>query len=199
MSELRLEYIPANELIPNPDNWKHHPKEQIESFEAVFQQVGWADALLLNETTGLLVDGHLRQKVFFESNDLVPVLIGNWTPEQEKLILVTFDPLAAMAESDNDQLSTLLADIQTNSPDIDKMLAKLAEDNGLWDGDSDNDTDDAINGKFKSLTLDLKKQVRPIIEVQDITPFELAIMKTGIRNRGKAIIFICQYFLDEKR
>jgi hypothetical protein len=82
---------------------------------------------LLNERTGRLIDGHLRKKVGLARGDaLVPVLIGSWTEEQEKTILATLDPLAAMATADSAALDALLHDVDTNCEALQQMLADLA-------------------------------------------------------------------------
>ncbi len=53
----------------------------------MLNEVGWAGALLYNETTGRFIDGHARKKV--SKGKKVPVLIGKWTEEQERKILLT--------------------------------------------------------------------------------------------------------------
>ena len=104
---LRLEWLDPKTLTPNPKNWRRHPKAQTEALAEILQQVGWAGALLYNSLTGRLIDGHLRRKVASDG-EKVPVLVGEWTEEQEALILATLDPLAAMAEADAEQVRILL-------------------------------------------------------------------------------------------
>jgi hypothetical protein len=60
---------------------------QIKALEGMLNEVGWAGALLYNETTGRFIDGHARKKV--SKGKKVPVLIGKWTEEQERKILLT--------------------------------------------------------------------------------------------------------------
>ncbi|MFN0137984.1 MAG: hypothetical protein ACKVS9_17920, partial [Phycisphaerae bacterium] len=74
------------------------------------EEVGWAGALLFNERTGRLIDGHARQKVV-DPKTPVPVLIGSWSDEAERKILLTLDPIAGMAVADIKQLEALLADV----------------------------------------------------------------------------------------
>lgn len=40
------------------------------------------------------------------------------------------------------------------------------------------------------------KQIKPVLSMEDIATFEHAIRATGERNRGKAIMLICQEYLD---
>ena len=89
---LRLEYLDADQLAENPANWRGHPSAQVSALQDVIAEVGWAGALLYNERTKRLIDGHLRKKV--AKGQRAPVLIGSWTEEQEEKILLTLRPLA---------------------------------------------------------------------------------------------------------
>ena len=105
---LRLEWRSPAELAENPRNWRRHPESQIAALQGIIAEVGWAGACLFNERTGRLIDGHARKKVALDQGaDRVPVLVGDWSEEDEAKILATLDPLAAMAEGDT--LRTLLA------------------------------------------------------------------------------------------
>lgn len=106
---LRLEWIDAGQLAENPANWKYHPAEQVASFEGFHSQVGWAGAALLNERTGRLLDGHMRRASAARASGPVPVLVGSWTDEQERLILAYLDPIGWTAVSDRAKLTALLA------------------------------------------------------------------------------------------
>ena len=124
---LRLEWVEAESLDDNPRNWRRHPEKQMAALRDVIAEVGWAGALLYNEATGRLLDGHARKKL----GGKVPVLIGSWTEEQERTILTTLDPLAAMAEADGQVLDALLREVDSDSENIQAMLADLAKEHGL--------------------------------------------------------------------
>jgi DNA modification methylase len=94
------------------------------------REVGWAGALLYNERTKRLIDGHARKKLF-AGNGEVPVLIGSWTEDQEKKILATLDPLASLAEANTDILDNLLREIDTGSEALQNLLASLRQQNWL--------------------------------------------------------------------
>lgn len=102
---LRLEWIDAETLKGNPRNWRKHPPEQMAALQALINDVGWAGALLYNERTGRLVDGHARKLV---ARGPVPVLVGDWTEEQEEKILATLDPIAYMADASQKELAELV-------------------------------------------------------------------------------------------
>jgi ParB-like chromosome segregation protein Spo0J len=93
-----LRRVKANELRPNPRNWRTHPAAQQEALRGVLAEVGYADALLareLEDGTLELVDGHLRAETTPEA--LVPVLVLDVTQEEADKILLTLDPLAGLA------------------------------------------------------------------------------------------------------
>ncbi len=126
---LRLEWRSADELASNPANWRRHPPSQVKALKGVLADVGWAGALLYNEATGRLIDGHLRKEV--ARGQKVPVLVGSWTEAQEREILATLDPLGAMAQPDQDALIALLAQVETGSEDVKALLEALANSEAL--------------------------------------------------------------------
>src|SRR5271157_5895691 len=140
---LRLEWRSPAELAENPHNWRRHPPQQIAALRDVLAEVGWAGACLLNERTGRLIDGHARRKLgLAQPTEKIPVLIGNWTEEQEAKILATLDPLGAMAEADSARLEELLREVHTDSAVVQQLLDDLALHSGfslLQDGLTDPD------------------------------------------------------------
>jgi hypothetical protein len=125
---LRLEWVDPTTLTPNPKNWRRHPEPQRAALSDVLGEVGWAGALLWNETTGRLVDGHLRLDVALrEKREVVPVLVGAWAEADEAKILATLDPIAALATVDADALNSLMGEIQTGSAALLDMLSELAQ------------------------------------------------------------------------
>src|SRR5262249_3925260 len=120
---LRLEWWVPDSLSDNPANWRRHPDQQLSALKDVLAEIGWAGALLYNERTRRLIDGHARKKV---SSGKVPVLVGSWSEEEERKILATLDPLAAMAEADTGVLAALLKQVETESDAVRELLANLA-------------------------------------------------------------------------
>jgi hypothetical protein len=128
---LRLEWRSPAELAEHPANWRRHPESQIAALTDVIAEVGWAGACLFNERTGRMIDGHARRKVALEQGtERVPVLVGDWSEEQEKLILASLDPLAAMAETDEKALGDLLKEVEANGGDLQAMLDSMMPDDG---------------------------------------------------------------------
>jgi ParB-like chromosome segregation protein Spo0J len=130
---LRLEWRSPQELAENPKNWRNHPPEQISALTDVLSEVGWAGAVLYNERTERIIDGHARRKVALDQgSEKVPVLIGSWDEATEAKILASLDPIGAMASADKEKLDALLRDVSTGSEALQKMLGELATDAGLY-------------------------------------------------------------------
>jgi len=127
---LRLEYRKASELRANPHNWRKHSLPQRKALQSVIDEVGWAGALLYNERTERLIDGHLRQEIS-NNGDTVPVLVGSWTEDEERLILATLDPIGAMARTDKDAITALLETVETNDESIQSLLDNLPQPSSL--------------------------------------------------------------------
>jgi hypothetical protein len=125
---LRLEWVEAGSLEENPNNWRLHPEGQMQALKDVLgdDQVGWAGALLYNERTKRLIDGHGRKKAV-SPETLVPVLIGSWSEEAEKKILLTLDPLAGMAGVDSESLRALMEDVQLSGDELAGLSESLEE------------------------------------------------------------------------
>jgi len=129
---LRLEWRIPSELAENPSNWRRHPEGQRAALEGILNEVGWAGACLYNERTRRLIDGHLRRKLSQARGDeKIPVLVGNWTEEQEATILASLDPISAMATADQGKLEALLREVGTGSEALQQMLDDLARDAGI--------------------------------------------------------------------
>ena len=135
---LRPVWMRPDELPDNPLNWRTHPQLQVDALRDVIAEVGWAGALLYNERTGRLVDGHAR-KGMAEQGGKVPVLVGSWSEEQERKILATLDPLGGMAEVDTEKLNLLLREVQTESEPIAEMLTELMKNANLYQADPPED------------------------------------------------------------
>jgi hypothetical protein len=128
-----LRRVPADQLQPNPKNWRKHPESQANALRGVLAEVGIASAVLARETPEgglILIDGHLRTETLHNAE--IPVLVLDVTEEEADKILATFDPLGAMAESDADALRALLEEVETGSQELADMLTALAEDAGVF-------------------------------------------------------------------
>jgi len=121
-----LRRVPASQLRPNPRNWRTHPQRQRDAMRGVLAEIGYADALLarpLPDGTLELIDGHLRAETTPDME--VPVLVLDLTDEEAAKLLAVHDPLAAMAEADDEALGRLLADVETENEALGRLLDEL--------------------------------------------------------------------------
>ena len=128
-----LRRVKASELIPNPKNWRTHPVAQQDALKGILAEVGFAGAVLareLDDGTLMLIDGHMRAEATTDQE--IPVLILDVDEAESDKLLATFDPIAAMAESDPHALDALLRNVDTGSEALQKMLAELADGAGLY-------------------------------------------------------------------
>lgn len=127
-----LRRVRASELKPSPRNWRTHPQTQQDALRGVLAEIGYADALLARELPDgslELVDGHLRAEITPDQE--VPVLVLDLTEEEAAVVLATLDPLAALAEANQQALGELLASIETGSDALQAMLNGLAAEHGI--------------------------------------------------------------------
>ena len=122
-----LRRVRAKDLVPNPNNWRIHPKAQAAALSGLLAEIGYADALLARELSDgrlQLIDGHLRAETTPEMQ--VPVLVLDLSDEEADKLLLTLDPLAAMAESDSKRIEALLQNVQTDDVAIETLLRRTA-------------------------------------------------------------------------
>ena len=123
-----LRNVKASELVPNPKNWRTHPTKQKDALKGILAEIGYADALLARELPDgklMLLDGHLRAETTPEQE--VPVLILDLTEEEGDKLLATLDPLASLAEQDDEKLVELLRGIDTNNEALQSMFDEMVD------------------------------------------------------------------------
>lgn len=145
-----LRRVRASELAPNPRNWRTHPDAQRDALRGVLAEIGYADALLVRELSDgrlELIDGHLRAETTPDA--LVPVLVLDVNEQEALKILLTHDPLAAMAGVDARQVSELVAEHPFDSPAVNEMLARLEQDVAAAEADLADQPEVAIPESFQ--------------------------------------------------
>ena len=123
---------PPGRLIANPANWRIHPMAQQQALAGALSDVGWVAQVIVNRRSGYLVDGHLRVELALARGEpSVPVTYVDLSPEEERLVLASLDPLGAMAGADAAKLEELLRDLVPNDDALSAMLAELADQSGI--------------------------------------------------------------------
>jgi hypothetical protein len=129
--------VKASLLTPHPLNPRTHGEGQRSALRALLDEVGLARSLLAyeDEEWGLtLIDGHLRQEEL--DDQVVEVEVLDVTREEAEKLLISMDPLAALAgfdterldilrtrvATDNDALKTLWANVDRASREVEQIL-----------------------------------------------------------------------------
>ena len=203
-----LEHIPANQLLAHPHNARRHPAKQREALRGSLDTLGWYDAVIYNQRTGYLIDGHARveEQLTRDENATIPALVVDLTEAEEAQALASHDWISQLAEYDRVTLDELLR--MTNSDDarVQETIADLAEaqglipdmhsDSGLFDnlsGLSRREVPDAIwptDNDFDIPLLDINLQARHL----DL-PFELY----GFTGRTKRMNGTWGFYVDDYR
>jgi DNA modification methylase len=115
-----------DQLLANPLNFRIHPKPQQDALSGALTEVGWLAPVIVNETTGHVIDGHLRVELAISRNEpSVPVAYVTLSEDEERLALATFDPIGALAVQDQDKLDELLAGLNADDQHLVQFLATL--------------------------------------------------------------------------
>lgn len=123
---------PPDQLLAHPDNWRIHPWYQQQALAHVIERVGVLAPVIVNDTTGHLVDGHLRVLLALRSEQpTIRVDHVELSPEEEAAALATLDTIADMAEIDATAYRQLLEDCQVDhaaaAPHLDTLRSHLLD------------------------------------------------------------------------
>lgn len=114
------------DLLANPMNVRRHPGAQRDAMRGSLDELGWVAPVVVNDTTGRLLDGHLRvEEAISEGTPVIPVVHVEISEAQERLFLGVFDPIGAMARNDSERLDDLLASISTGNEALQQLLDSL--------------------------------------------------------------------------
>jgi len=113
------ENVDPTTLIKHDANWRLHPVMQQERMRGVLDDLGWLDELMVNKTTGKILNGHMRLDLALEQGEpSVPVRYVELTEQEELKALATFDIIGMMAAQDTRKLNALRA---ANSEAVEKL------------------------------------------------------------------------------
>jgi hypothetical protein len=111
--------VRAGDLVPHEWNFRLHPELQRRALEAVYREVGFARSLLAYELPDgrlKLIDGHLRRDL--DPDMEVDVEILDVTEEEARTLLLSIDPLASLAETQEQLRERLLHLTPTECPEL---------------------------------------------------------------------------------
>jgi hypothetical protein len=95
-------------------------------------EVGWVAGVMVNRTTGNVVDGHLRIELALARQEAtVPVTYVELTEAEEALVLATLDPIGAIAEAEATGLASLLSGLEPTDDALRALLDDLTREQGV--------------------------------------------------------------------
>lgn len=129
-----LEYgvKPADQFLAHPKNARIHPVYQREVMKSALDTVGFV-APVIEAKSGYLLDGHERVWQGLQNkNAPIPFVVVDVDEDEEAYVLATFDPITALANYDAELLDGLLREVNSDNEHVQKMLAELAAEAGLY-------------------------------------------------------------------
>src|SRR4051812_10889353 len=111
--------VRAGDLVPYELNFRLHPEQQRAALEVLYREVGFARSLLAYELPDgrlKLLDGHLRRDL--DPDLLVDVEVLDVNDDEARALLLSIDPLAALAETQEQLHDRLLELTPTASPEL---------------------------------------------------------------------------------
>jgi len=119
--------VRAGELVPHEFNFRLHPEQQRAALEALYNEVGFARSLLAYELPDgrlKLIDGHLRRDIDPDMEVDVEILDVNDT--EARALLLSIDPLAALAQTQEQLHQRLLELTPAASPELEAAWQEAA-------------------------------------------------------------------------
>ena len=114
--------VRAGELVPHEWNFRAHPDHQKAALEALYREVRFARSLLAYELPDgrlKLIDGHPRRD---RDPDMeVDVEILDVNDEEARQLLLSIDPLAALAETQAQLYDHLMSLTPTDSSELEAL------------------------------------------------------------------------------
>jgi len=120
--------VRAADLVPHEWNFRLHPEPQRAALQALYREVGFARSLLAYELPDgrlKLLDGHLRRDLDPDMEVDVEVLDVN--DDEARALLLSIDPLAALAQTQEQLHQRLLELTPTPSPELQAAWRAEAE------------------------------------------------------------------------
>jgi hypothetical protein len=118
--------VRAGDLVPHELNPRKHSQEQREALSALYEEIGFARSVLAYRRADgrlKLIDGHLRQSM--DPDMEIDVEVLDVSDEEARKLLLSLDPLAQLAEYDEQCLADLRSLTQSSSNTLSALWANI--------------------------------------------------------------------------
>lgn len=118
-------------IKPSPFNWREHPAYQLLTLSGVIEELGWIQSVVINQTTGRLIDGHARVDLAYKHGEAsIPVVLVELSEEEEQKAIALFDPISALAKANAERFSALLLNLKTRQQQVAQFIQDLGARQG---------------------------------------------------------------------
>ena len=132
-----------DQLLAHPANPKIHPRRQQQALDHAISDVGWITGVIVNQRTGHVLDGHARVGLAISRGEpTIPVTYVDIDEAAELKALATFDPIGALAATDDKMLEDLLIELSLADEDFATFVRDLSKSDEHFYGPRQNAQDE---------------------------------------------------------
>jgi ParB-like chromosome segregation protein Spo0J len=187
------------DIAPHERNYNRHPADQVKRIAASLRKFGQVRSIVVWRNTILAGHGVVEAARSFGWKEITADVLPDTYPEHLALAYVAADnELARLGDPDQAALAAILqesaaADVELleaigyGEAELERLLSEI-EMTALGDASEG-------GGGREALGKGADKQVKAVLYAQDVATFEAAILATGKRNRGDAVLEICRFYL----
>jgi len=127
------ERVRADQLLANPLNHRRHSQKQRQVVAASISELGFVKSILVNKTTGRIIDGHERAMQALGCGDgtLVDVEYVELSEEEERKALLILDASSELATIDGEALQSLIDGMEMQDASLQDLLDDMARESGI--------------------------------------------------------------------
>ena len=123
---VNLTLEPPEDLLAHPFNARAHGGKQREAMRGLLDEIGWVTAVIQNDITGYIIDGHQRiEEAITNGEPEIPVLHVELTEDEEAAVLASFDAVTTMAFYDEDRMTALMDRVRARDPRLDDLMTRI--------------------------------------------------------------------------
>jgi len=187
------------EINAHGRNYNRHPAVQVERIATSLRKFGQVRSIVVWRNTILAGHGVVEAAKSLGWREIAADVLPDEYPEHLALAYVAAnnelgrlaDPdqaaLAAILEESAAADAELMAAIGYSDAEFERLLEEM--DATALGNATGKDGRESLNGKYD-------RQIKAVIYTSSVEVFESAILATGKRNRGEAIVDICRFYLE---
>jgi hypothetical protein len=137
--------VDPEKILANPKNWRTHSEHQSEVVAGLLTEIGWVQNVVINRTTGHLIDGHLRVELARKRGEKLPAVFVELSVDEEDIVLALLDPSGELADFDSVKLDALLGGLETKDAALAALIADLESELGIGSENDDEEVETLLD------------------------------------------------------